>query len=270
MTLGVRQAVAVDRDFGSFELRRLDWDTAHFGQKMGVLAVAPAALARDPSTLTADLLLSLREAADDGYAHVILRVEVEQLALARAAEECGLRLVDVSVDHSAKVGPRRALTALGPSVRLAGPADVDVLRCIAQESFRHSRFASDPFFTKEQSAELHRQWVSNLCNGLADAVIVAEATGEIAGFTSCVRQSDGSGRIPLIATSEDFRRQGVGRALVDASLQWFASAGIGVAHVKTQVANYPALALYHAAGFAVTKGELTYSAMPHRPNVIGR
>lgn len=270
MTLGARQAIDIDRNFGAFELRRLDWDTAHFGQKMGVLAVAPTAVAREPSTLASDLRLALKEAADDGYHHVILRAAVEQLGLARAAEECGLRLVDVAVDHSTAVGPRRALVALGPSLRPVRDEDLDALRCIAEDSFKHSRFASDPFFTREQTAGFHRQWVSNLCDGLADIVIVAEASGEVAGFTSCVRQADGTGRIPLIATSEDFRRQGVGRALIDASLEWFAAASITTAYVKTQVANYAALALYRAAGFTVAKGELTFSAMPHRPNTLGR
>jgi dTDP-4-amino-4,6-dideoxy-D-galactose acyltransferase len=270
MTLGARQAATVDRSFGAFELRRLDWDTTHFGQKMGVLAVVASADEGEPGALAADLRLSLREAADDGYAHVILRIGVDQLELARIAEQCGLRLVDVAVDHAAPIIARRAPVALGPSLRPVARTDVDALHGIAEDSFRHSRFTSDPFFGGERAAGFYRQWIRNLCDGLADIVFVAEASGEIAGFTSCARQADGTGRIPLIATSEDFRRQGIGRALIDASLAWFASAGIRTAYVKTQVANYPALALYRATGFTVVRGELTYSAMPNQPNPIVR
>ena len=269
MTLGVRRATRVDRSFDSFELRRLDWDTNHFGQKMGVLAVVPAAIGRRSNALAADLRLSLAEAADVGYAHVILRVAAEQLGIARVAEECGLRLVDIGVDLSIKLSGRRALATLASSVRPAAPDDLAALRAISEDAFEHSRFAADPFFSMEQVAGFYQQWITNLCDGLADVVFVAEANGEVAGFTSCVRQADGTGRIPLIATSEDYRRQGVGRCLIEASIHWFVSSHIGTAFVKTQVANYPALALYTQAGFRVAKGELTYSAMPHRPAAAG-
>lgn len=265
MTLGVRRATRVDRSFDSFELRRLDWDTNHFGQKMGVLAVVPAALGRRPNALAADLRLSLTEAAEDGYAHVILRIGADQLGIARVAEECGLRLVDIGVDLCIKLSARRGLAVVGSSVRPAAPDDLPTLRAISEDAFEHSRFAADPFFSKEQVSGFYKQWVTNLCDGLANVVFVAEANGEIAGFTSCVRQADGTGRIPLIATSEDYRRQGVGRSLIEASLHWFVSSDIATAFVKTQVANYPALALYTLAGFRIAKGELTYSAMPHRP-----
>jgi ribosomal protein S18 acetylase RimI-like enzyme len=71
--------------------------------------------------------------------------------------------------------------------------------------------------------------------------------------------SGDEGRIPLIATQAGYRRRGVGQGLVSAALRWFAEAGARVAHVKTQSVNYPALALYHRAGFAVNKSELTFS-----------
>jgi dTDP-4-amino-4,6-dideoxy-D-galactose acyltransferase len=256
-----RETAPAERHFGSVTLRRLDWDTAHFGRKMGVLAIAPKPLDWPLTTLGDDLRRCLGQAADDGYAHVILRAGVEQLGIAALAEQCGLILVDVSVDLSAPVGVPGA-QAPGLTIRGAAASDIATLREIAAEVFTLSRFSSDPFFSDEQTADFYRQWTTNLCSGLADVVLVAEVSGEIAGFTSCTRQPDGSGRIPLIATAATHRRQGIGRALVDASLSWLASAGIRTAYVKTQVANYPALGLYQSAGFTVAKGELTFSAMP--------
>lgn len=260
MTLGARDARLADRTFDAFELRRLDWDTTHFGQKMGVLAFAPTAFETRPATLAANLHRALAEAADDGYAHVILRVPAPDLRLARAAEQAGLRLVDVSVDLATPVGGHHAIAANGGGIRAATPADVDPLQSIAESAFQYSRFAADPFFSAEQVAGFHRQWVSNLCDGLAKAVLVALASDEIVGFTSCALQADGTGRIPLIATSDEHRRQGVGRALVDASLAWFAGAGVKSVRVKTQAVNYPALGLYHRAGFTIAATELTFSA----------
>jgi ribosomal protein S18 acetylase RimI-like enzyme len=80
-------------------------------------------------------------------------------------------------------------------------------------------------------------------------------------------QADGVGRIPLIATNEEHRRQGVGRALIDASLRWFSAAGIKTVYVKTQAANYAALALYTRSGFRIASSELTFSAIVRRTGV---
>jgi TDP-D-fucosamine acetyltransferase len=260
MRLGTRSPVIPERRFASFELRRLEWDTNHFGQKMGVLAVIPSEDRAREDTLARDLRIALDEARDDGYAHVILRVPAESLRVARAAERSEMRLVDVAVDLAVSLAARHSVTAVGPGIRPATAADLDALRAIAESAFEFSRFASDPFFSSEQVAGFYRQWITNLSAGLAQAILVAEATDEIVGFSSCAIQPDGTGRIPLIATSEAHRRQGVGRSLIECSLRWFSAAGIRNVRVKTQAANYSALALYHRAGFQDATAELTFSA----------
>ncbi|MGH2490320.1 MAG: GNAT family N-acetyltransferase [Candidatus Limnocylindria bacterium] len=260
MRLGARHPLAPDRAFGGVELRRLDWDSEFFGYRMGVLALAHGGRAHGANgALGNDLRLALAEAAADGYAHVILRAPADRHAVSRAAEHAGMRLVDVALDLQVQISGRQP-TLAGAGVRRASPADLDALRIIAEDAFELSRFAADPFFSKEQVAAFYRQWITNLCEGLADVVLVAESNDEIVGFTTCVTGRDATGRIPLIATSEAHRRQGVGRALVDASLRWFAGAGPHHVRVKTQAANYPALALYHRLGFTVVSAELTFSA----------
>jgi ribosomal protein S18 acetylase RimI-like enzyme len=260
MRLGARRAHLPDRTFDTFELRRLDWDTTHFGKKMGALVFTSSDISLTPATLAQHLRRVLAEAADDGYAHVILRAPADRLTLARAAEQAGLRLVDVSLDLDIALSGRHHSTAIGPNVRPATPGDLEVLRSIAEGAFELSRFAADPFFSREQVADFYRQWVTNLCDGLAKQVLVAEASDEVVGFTSCALQDESSGRIPLIATSEFHRRQGIGRVLIDESLRWFAAAGIKNVRVKTQAANYPALGMYHRMGFIVAATELTFSA----------
>jgi ribosomal protein S18 acetylase RimI-like enzyme len=245
------------------KLRRLDWDTDFFGPTMGALTLLSGSedLASEPraAALARDLDKCLIRARAEGYAHLIFRVSGEDLPTAWAAERAGLRLVDVGIDSTFNVGRTRLPDPpAGVPMRLVRDSDLPALRELAAHAFVFSRFAVDPFFTSEQVADFHRQWITNLCAGLAQAVLVCEVDGEVAGFVSCAMSGE-EGRIPLIATHGGYRRLGLGRALVSAALRWFAGAGARVIHVKTQAHNYPALGLYHRAGFNVSKTELTFS-----------
>jgi ribosomal protein S18 acetylase RimI-like enzyme len=258
LRVGAPRYGASEGAFGSVTLSRLDWDTNHFGRKMGALALAADA-ARSANVIAQDLRRAIVAAADDGFEHLILRAASEDLIVARAAEACGMRLVDVALDLRSAL-PGRRPTALGDAtVRPATPDDLEALRSIAGDAFAFGRFGADPFFSAAEVAGFYRQWITNLCNGLAKVVLVAHASDEVAGFISCAVEPSGNGRIPLIATSEDHRRQGVGGALLSASLRWFETAGVRAVRVKTQAANYAALALYTRNGFIVASAELTFS-----------
>ena len=166
-------------------------------------------------------------------------------------------LIDTGVDFwtALRVQP----PPIPASLRLARDDDLPALRDLAAKAFTYSRFAVDPFFTPEQVEAFHREWVTNLHNGLAQAVLVSEADGGPEGFVSC-SLSDGKGRIPLIAVAETARGRGVGSALVKAALRWFHEQGAGEARVKTQANNVPAVALYERCGFVLERPELTFSA----------
>lgn len=242
----------------SVVLRRLDWDTRFFGEAMGtIVQVAGPAVSQE--SLRRDLTRILTEARSDGYAHLIFRTAVDDLPAIWAAEQAGLRLVDVALDSTFRFDST-ALPELPTDlpIRRAQEADVPTLRDLAGQGFVLSRFSADPFFTEAQVVSFHREWVKNLYEGLAQAVLVCDLGGQVVGFVSCALSGD-EGRIPLIATDAGYRRRGLGRALVAAALNWFAGQGVQVAHVKTQSHNYPALALYHRSGFVISKSELTFS-----------
>jgi dTDP-4-amino-4,6-dideoxy-D-galactose acyltransferase len=250
----------------SLELRALAWDTNFFGSRMGVIVptgAAPVGAPERPARLVLDLHTVLAEARTAGFAHLILRVPADDLALGQVAETAGLTLVDVATDSQValeRVPPR--LTAEWHTVRPARPADLPALTRLAEGSFALSRFAADAFFSLEQAAAFYRQWMTNLFHGLARTVLVSDLGGEVAGFVACSLSED-HGRISLIATQPGTRRRGVGRGLVNAALHWFQAEGARVVSVKTQSANYPALALYQRCGFIVSSSELTFSITLH-------
>jgi ribosomal protein S18 acetylase RimI-like enzyme len=170
-----------------------------------------------------------------------------------------MRLVDVGIDSTvALAGATVAAREADDRVRPFAAADVAEFRAIAATSFVTSRFGADPFFTPEQVTAFHETWVTNLCGGLAQAVLAFDDDSGPLGFVAC-SLSGGDGRIVLIAAAARARRRGVGRALTHAALRFFASAGATAVHVKTQAQNYAALALYADAGFRVSRAELTFS-----------
>jgi ribosomal protein S18 acetylase RimI-like enzyme len=132
------------------------------------------------------------------------------------------------------------------------------LRELAATAFVFSRFDIDPFFSRQQVQDFHRQWVTNLHNGLAQALLVSETAGELSGFVSCSLDGD-KGRIPLIAVSSEHRGSGLGSALVRAALRWLYDAGAREVRVKTQATNIPATLLYERNGFVLERSEVTFS-----------
>jgi ribosomal protein S18 acetylase RimI-like enzyme len=255
-----RSVIQVDDAlWGRASLRRLDWDSDFFGGAFGVIdAVEAGETGRDRADGVAALLAALLdEARADGYDHLIYRAGGDDAAAVHGAERAGLRLVDVGVDFAYRFDHqvRRAVTQ-PPGVRPAAEGDLPALQDMAGTVFTYSRFLADPHFSGAQVEAFHRQWITNLCNGLAQTVLVLDAGGAVAGFVSCAVDG-GDGRIPLIATSAAHRRRGVGRALIDGALAWFRSSGATRVYVKTQAANVPAINLYERAGFVLDRCELT-------------
>ncbi len=248
---------------GRAEVHPLVWETNFFGRSMGAIHLPSGRRRGDPrndaDALAAELRSALREAELDGLEHVSLRVAAEDAAAIWAAQRVGLRLMDIAVDLKFTLGSAPLKAPTGIPVRIGAADDIPALRAMTRGAFGLTRFALDPFFSAQQVDDFYATWATNLFSGLADVVFVADLDGRPAGFVSVKRSADGQGRIPLVATSREFQRRGVARGLLAASLAWFAEAGCAVAYVKTQTANYPAVALYERAGFTTAQSELTFT-----------
>jgi ribosomal protein S18 acetylase RimI-like enzyme len=242
------------------EVRPLQWETDFFGAPMAALALngARAGDTRAESDgLASELRAALREAELDGFQHVALRVLADDFAAIWAAERVGLRLMDLAVDLKHNLSALASVDDV--RVRRATPDDIPAMRAMTAGAFGLTRFALDPFFTAQQVDDFYATWATNLFSGLADAVFLSEVDGTVAGFVSAKATADGYGRIPLVATAREFQRRGIARGLMAATLQWFADAGCSVAYVKTQTANYPAVALYERTGFQISQSEVTFT-----------
>jgi dTDP-4-amino-4,6-dideoxy-D-galactose acyltransferase len=244
------------------EVRPLKWETDFFGAPMAALAVMGQRaldMRAESDDLANELRSALREAELDGFQHVALRVLADDPAAIWAAERVGLRLMDLAVDLKHSLGTLP--TVDDARVRLATPDDIPAMRAMTAGAFGLTRFALDPFFTSRQVDDFYATWATNLFAGLADVVFLSEIDGAPAGFVSArvIPNEHGFGRIPLVATARQFQRRGIARGLMAATLKWFADAGCDVAYVKTQTANYPAVALYERVGFQTSQSEITFT-----------
>lgn len=88
-----------------------------------------------------------------------------------------------------------------------------------------------------------REELDNSCARFLTAV---DETGTVTGYIGCHTVLD-EGYIANVAVSPDFRRLGIGRALVDALLAQ--SADLAFLTLEVRVSNAPAIALYTGCGF---------------------
>jgi dTDP-4-amino-4,6-dideoxy-D-galactose acyltransferase len=165
---------------------------------------------------------------------------------AHAAEAAGYRLMDVRVELM-------RLATEEPSVaRVHEAADVGVLRAIAGASHGATRFYADPRFPDERCDSFYETWLVRSCEGWADAVLVAEAEGEAAGFVTChADRSAARGSIGLIAVHESARGRGIGAELVRGAVDWCARRGLREVAVVTQGRNVAAQRTFESCGFRV-------------------
>ncbi len=233
---------------GAFRL--LDWDSAHFGLRIGrVFSASPSA-----ELLTEALAWADRLSIDCMY----LLADSNATGAIRAVSEAGWRMVDIRVTLGAKLWD----DAVHPADR-ARPArheDIPYLKQLAKRSHRDSRFYTDGNFSTAACDELFAVWIerSILDRSFAGAVFVAQ-TGmdEPAGYITCAIK-EGKGDVGLIAVDEKTRGVGVGTRLLAEAARWFGAQGAERASVVTQGRNVPALRMYERSGFRIESVQLWF------------
>ncbi|MCD8205752.1 MAG: ribosomal protein S18-alanine N-acetyltransferase [Clostridia bacterium] len=79
--------------------------------------------------------------------------------------------------------------------------------------------------------------------------IVAEEAGEIIGY-GCLQIPADTADLENLGVAEEYRRSGVGRALLEALLEHCKSVGVKKVTLEVRVSNAPAMKLYLGHGFA--------------------
>jgi GNAT superfamily N-acetyltransferase len=231
----------------------LEWDSAFFSCRIARITahrLCSPEIQRILTWCTAQCIDCLYFLADPRDAETV-----------RLAEDNQFRLVDlrVTLERCLQIGRelKDADTAPAPIIRPVSPDDIDTLRAIARVSHRDSRFYTDPKLRRAAGA-LFEKWIDNNCRGQGDAVLVAECARRPVGYVTCQTVTPSCGQIGLIAVAPKWRGKGLGRALVEAALNWFVRGKIERVIVVTQGKNEQALRLYQRCSFLTQSVQLWY------------
>jgi dTDP-4-amino-4,6-dideoxy-D-galactose acyltransferase len=233
----------------------LPWDTEFFGERIGRARI---------HRLNAQAAKAMLEwCATESIACLYFLADSDDPETVRLAEDHGFHLVDIRVTLEHKIESGRGEASSRPSrsvhLRHSKHADIPILQRIARGSYTDSRFYSDARFPVEKCEALYETWIKKSCEGHADVVLVAELTGQPAGYVSCHLTEDASrGQIGLVGVDSQARKYGLGSALVHYALEWFAGRGVDVVSVATQGRNIAGQRLYERCGFLTRAVQLWY------------
>ena len=141
---------------------------------------------------------------------------------------------------------------MAPAVERLGPKEYDLVRPLLLELYEYEQ----PFFSEHpqlSNAELEQTVQSIPATFKGENVILAvRAPDGLAGFCWCVLFDPGTGlegEVAEVYVAEGHRREGVGRALLDAAIKLFEERGVTLGYVWTRPENDAAVRLYEEAGF---------------------
>lgn len=225
-------------------LRYLDWDSEFFGLQVNEIS---------PKCSLTQLPRTISEAASRGC--TVAYWKPPSLQLVGPIWLVNSRVLDQIV-FSKDLSQAAATTFqyLGcPNFTISrlreSTADDDVFGLALQAGW-NSRFRVDPRFGNDSFRRLYRRWIDQSCSSVAsDAVfVVRDQAGSSPAMVS-LSITGNECRIALIAVSPEFRRQGLGRLMMQQSERFAMSRGCDRLIVTTQTNNLAAIKLYKDLGF---------------------
>lgn len=219
-----------------------------------VFKVVPANLAN--AQAVAELGAHIKASHQAFY---FVRVPADRVALVDAGQALGFGVVDVNVtltqpgSRAGEIG-----TVPGVTVTSARPDHSTDAIEIAGKAFHFSRFHLDPRIDRAVADRVKREWIRSYTLGKrGDDLLVAIIENQVVGFLAALRVVDAGRRvavIDLIAISADYRKRGVGTALIAHFIAKYRDSSDDL-RVGTQVANVASFRLYQRTGFSISRAE---------------
>jgi ribosomal protein S18 acetylase RimI-like enzyme len=190
---------------------------------------------------------------------LIARCSVEQVAAAQAMEEAGFRLMDTLVYYQCTLrDPRASPDGLVRPLNRREEAEVEA---IAKASFSNyvGHYHADPRLDPALSDETYVDWTRRCMSGeAADAVLVVEDNGLVAGFAALRMVSPELGDLVLGAVAPAARGRGFYRMLALAGMEWCQKNGAKQMTTSTHISNFAAQKAWTRAGMSLIRAAHTF------------
>lgn len=234
----------------------LEFDSRLFGVGIGRVSA---------TELTDELATACYDWADENSVQCLYYLcSASNITSIQTAHRHNFQLADVRLTFSTSLtgthmdAPLELHRPVGIEVRDYRTADLSDLLQIASTSYGDTRFYQDPHFNRKACDRLYEIWLEKSCNGYANAVLVADNGREPVGFITCHLMPDAAGNIGLVGVSATAKGRGIGRALVQAALDWFTQQSRSYITVVTQERNVAAQKLYQRCGFSLQNTDLWF------------
>jgi len=228
-------------------IRPLDWDSALFGRKIGVLEIERGA--------AADVETGVAAARAGAFDYILCRPAIDDSPVVHALGQSRFYMSDLGVTWTLGAASWKSTGVRDADIVRATETDIPALQDLISFMFPDSRFYNDPFFSTDDAELLHREWIRNSVTGAAaDAVFWLPRSGFVT-----VKQRGDAGEIVLIGVAAAERRRGTGSRLLSAAMAYLIERGAAVVSVRTQLRNLRASNFYRARGFCLGAADVTFS-----------
>jgi ribosomal protein S18 acetylase RimI-like enzyme len=128
-----------------------------------------------------------------------------------------------------------------------------------------NRLLNEAMFGRNNVKNLYRAWMRNNINGRVESIRVAMFRNKVAGFIASGLIKAGKnlyGFVDMIVVGKQYRRRGVGTALMVDAIKYFRNKEAKSVLLNTEIERSSALKLYLKIGFNILRFEYTYHLKP--------
>lgn len=221
----------------------LDWDTAFFGYKVGVLHYEHEQ--------------KLPELLDTASNYKLVYIYSKEQLIIPYLGRYSSKWVDTKIVLTRKTNISNEIIC-DAVIRPYSGEDNEAIYALALESGIYSRFKKDGNFRNNEFEKLYHEWIKkSLDKTISEIVYIAYVNGCVAGFIS-IGKKNNRADIGLIAVSEEFRGRNIGAFLIEKASQYASLKGLEEIQVSTQGENIPAMRLYSKSGFTIEEKTYVY------------
>lgn len=233
-------------------LRHLDWDSRHFGIKMGKIFpfITPEISSHQSEALNIGHVLLekfVNEAIVQEYKYLSVLIHPDDTVGQHLISKAHFELMDTTVLYGLEITKQSKFNCNKEiELHIATEDDIAELQsisetCFGDRTYNVNRFNSDIFLNQNKVKELYRLWIFNSFanRGMADIVLIALYNGVLAGFiTLKLNPNNMSAEIPLNAISPRFSGRGIYQTLVEFTLDYLETRGYRSVDIWTHLSNF--------------------------------